>query len=367
MKKVLHVFNFSIHNASSESVDIHIDGDIVDASTQEMLRSWLGDDTSVSFKSFRNQINANPAKVYNIYINSDGGLVTDAMAMHDFLIELQDQGKTVNTIGRGIVASAATYILMAGKNCEMSKNSWFMIHNVSGGIWGDVNTIERYAKTLRQFNDRSRDFYAEYTQMRKEDITKLMNEETFFTADQAKEKGFVKNVTGDAAFTNKISKENWQFSNTAVLNAYNSAVKPTPDTSIQNQLEDMKKFFQDLGTSIMNAVKGVKPAENNDQQAMINSIAEAVSKPFETIGDQMETSVGELVKNEVKGEAITNLINASVKTAVDNATKDLTEKITNLEKKNEDLEKEIADNLGNPSNPKNENENTPAPIGGFSK
>src|SRR5687768_10181960 len=112
MKLPIQVFNFSIKNAGKQTVDIHIDGDIVDASTQELLKAWIGDETSVSFKSFRNQVNELDAQVYNIYINSSGGLVTDAMAMHDFMTELESKGKTVNRIGRGIVASSGTYILM---------------------------------------------------------------------------------------------------------------------------------------------------------------------------------------------------------------------------------------------------------------
>src|SRR5688572_14831091 len=103
----LQVFNFSIKNAGEETVDIHIDGDIVDASTQAILKAWLGDDTSISFKSFRDQVNSTNAKTYNVYVNSQGGIVTDAMAIHDFLTELEEKGKTVNRIGRGIVASAA--------------------------------------------------------------------------------------------------------------------------------------------------------------------------------------------------------------------------------------------------------------------
>jgi hypothetical protein len=52
MNRQLQVFNFSFQNAANDAVDIHIDGDIVDASTQAMFESWFGDDTSVSFKSF---------------------------------------------------------------------------------------------------------------------------------------------------------------------------------------------------------------------------------------------------------------------------------------------------------------------------
>jgi ATP-dependent protease ClpP protease subunit len=225
MNKVLDIFNYSFQNATDDSVDINIDGVIVDASTQQIMKDWWGDDTSVSFKSFRDEISNSKAKTFNIFINSYGGHVGDAMAMHDLLVDMQNNGKTVNTHGRGIIASAATYVLMAGKNAEMSKNSWFMIHNVSGGVYGDVNIVENYARSLRKFNDATRDFYSTSTGIAKENITKMMNAETWMTADEAKEKGFIKSVSGGATFSNEIPKENWHYSNAAVLNIYNHSVK----------------------------------------------------------------------------------------------------------------------------------------------
>ncbi len=391
MRNIFQTFNFQVKNVINNTVDIYIDGDIVDAETQGWLREWYGDDTSVSYKSFRDQITSVEASTFNVYINSYGGLVTDAMAIHDLLKDMQAKGKTVNTRGRGIIASAATYILMAGNAPEMSKNSWFMIHNVSGAAWGNVNQIEQYAATLRQFNDAARDFYSTATGLSKEEIEKLMDAESWFTADEAKNKGFIKQVTGEVNFTNSISRENWMFSNMAVLNAYNSAVKTAPPQpsnethlSIKQELEEMKKFFQDLGNSIMNAVKGVKAPENSDHQSLMTSIGEAISAPINQIGEQLDQSVNEAVgaavtnqvpeavntavTNALSGEAFTNAVNA----AVQNATSALTQRLTELEtaneelkKKNEELEQDIINKIGKPSN--SGNPETPAPIGQFKK
>jgi ATP-dependent Clp protease protease subunit len=362
MKKVLSVFSFSFKNADANTVDIHIDGDIVDASTQEILKNWYGDETSVSFKSFRNQIESSGARTFNIYINSAGGHVGDAMAMHDLLIDMQGKGKTINTVGRGIVASAATYILMAGNNSEMSANSWFMIHNVSGGIWGDVNMIESYATSLRKFNDATRNFYANKTGMRKEDVTKMMDNETWMTAAEAKEKGFVKQVSADASFTNKIQKEYWNFSDLSVLNAYNSAVKAPEDnlsTQIQNQLQDMKKFF----TDIVNAIKGVKPAENADQSALVIQIADSVAKPFENVADEIEKTITEQV-NAAK-TTITSEVTTAVTNTFEVRLKKLEDDNAALVKKNGELEAEITNKLGGQT--KDDNKDEKAPIGSFVK
>lgn len=349
MKKPVQVFSFSIQNSTTDEVDIHIDGDIVDASTQAMIEAWFGDTTSTSYKSFRNALDKVKAQVYNIIINSPGGHVGDALAMHDLLRDMQDnKGKVVNTIGRGIVASSATLLLLAGNSPRMSANSWFMMHTVSGGTYGTVDQVENYAVTMRKFNDKVRDLYSEKSGLRKEDVTKLMNAETWLTADDAKLKGFISNIDGKAEFTNLIPKEQWDYANTAVLNSYNASVKPT------DKIEDMKKYFEDMATSIMNAIKGIKPTEPEvgkpiDQVALINSIADAMKKPFEDMGTGLEGQVGTLIANAIKPLEDKIVILETAK--------------TELEGKNKTMETTIADKLGSPTTSKEK----PAevPVGSF--
>jgi ATP-dependent Clp protease protease subunit len=353
MKRPVQIYNFHVLNQGNGTVDVHIDGDIVDASTQEMLRNWWGDETSVSYKSFRNEVTTADPKTLNVIINSNGGHVGDAMAIHDFLTDLENKGVKVNRIGRGIIASAGTYILM-GNNSEMSENSFLMIHNISMVVYGDINQVENQAKAGRKFNDQIRDFYANQTGIRKEDITKMMDNETWFTANEAKDKGFVKNVSNKVTFTNSIKPENWQFQNTAILNTYNASVKEEPSNS---QNEDMKKLFADFKETILNAIKGVKVDDKTTHESLRNSIAEAVSNSFEKLGEQMEAAVNDSIGTALKGKDVKDALILEVKNAVDAATKDLSDKITNLEKengelkkKNEDLEKDLTNKLGKPSN-----------------
>lgn len=348
MKKPLSVFSFHIQNASDESVDIHIDGDIVDASTQAMIEAWFGDSTSTSYKSFRNEVSKLKAKTYNVIINSPGGHVGDALAIHDMLVDLQEkQGKVVNTIGRGIVASSATLILLAGKSPEMSANSWFMMHTVSGGAYGTVDQIENYAVTMRKFNDKIRDMYADKSGMRKEESTKLMNAETWLSAQEAKEKGLIAKVSGDASFTNLIPKEQWDYSNTAVLNSYNSSVKQP------SQLEDMKKLITDWGTNLMNAIKGITVTDKTTQQELLNSISEQIGNSAEALGASLEPAVAQAVTDALASKPIQDAIALQVTNAVTAATKDMVTKVDH-DKKIEELEQEIVNKIGGQSQGKKE-------------
>ena len=376
MKHSLPQFQFSFVNKADDSADIYIDGVIVDADTQQILKDWFGDETSVSYKSFRNQLESSSAKTYNVYINSAGGMVTDAMAMHDMLVDMQTKGKTVNTYGRGLIASAATFILMAGNNAEMSKNSWFMIHNVSGGVYGSVDELEQYAATTRKMNDQLRDFYSSKTGMRKEDISKMMNAETWLTADEAKAKGFIKNISGDANFKNSIKADQWPFANKAILNSYNSSVKTDtdPQSFFTNQFNEMKKFFQNAIDKLM----GLKPAAENTAITG-TQIAEALKQPFEDIATELEnssaTNVTTFLNSDAGKLAVKNAVDAAFKTAVNDAVaeavKPLNTKIgeleTSLNAKTEELETEVSNVAGGKANAggKNNGEGAKKPIGNF--
>lgn len=302
-------------------MDISIDGEIVDASTAQFYRDYFGDDTSTSFKSFRDQINnaiANGITVINGTINSPGGHVTEAMAIHDYLIDLQEnKGVTVNMTGTGFVCSAATYILMASKNSGMTDNSWFMIHNVSGFAYGDVNEVENQTKTLRKFNDSITKFYSNATGMSEVVIGNMMNKETWMTASEAKEKGFIKNVSGSSTFTNLFQPEKWPFQNTAVLNAYNSSIQKPSDMDFTKISEAINNGFNTLAEklgikketsaealnsfsdTITNAMKECLPTQESIQE-MVNS---AFTKATETLPENLESAIKNTVTESIKNTA----------------------------------------------------------------
>ena len=355
MRKDLPIFNFSILNSGPKQVDIYIDGDIVDAQTQTMMEAWWGDDTSVSFRSFRNSINSvkQSTDIFNVHINSLGGHVGDALAMYDFLQELQREGKIVNTIGEGMVASSATLILLAGNAPKMSANSWFMIHTVSGGIFGNVKQVENYATTMRKFNTKIVDLYKSVSNLSTEEINGYMEAETFFSAQEAKDHGFIVSITGEVSFKNSIKKENWEFANTAVLDIYNKSVI-NPD----NKNDDMKKFFTDLKNEILNAVKGIDHSKAPDNAALVNLVAEAIATPLESMGETMETAIRDAVNAVDNTKTINDAVTSAVKPYLD--------KETALQTLINDLQTELTALKGQQSNNKIQGSINQTPIGAFS-
>lgn len=297
MKQHISLFNYSVHNQANETLDVNIDGYVVDSPTQEVLKAVWGDETSVSFKSVRDQIkSANPKKI-NFIINSGGGHVGDAMAIHDLITDLKSKGVIVSTKGTGIVASAATFIVMAGgENSSMTENSWFMIHNAGGAIMGDVNVVENYARVLRKFNDNITGFYAKATGLSNKVLGEMMDQETWLTATEAKEKGFIKNITGQENFTNKIKAEQWPFENMAVLNTYNSFVKePEAKESAQHTFfSDLKNEFMKVFDSLKASIIGAKTDKTFDKIENRDAVLDMVEKVLKPVLD----SIDEKFQNE---------------------------------------------------------------------
>lgn len=349
MKQQFSAFGFKVVNQADDTLDIHVDGIIVDAETQAILKNWFGDDTSTSYKSFRDQVTASNPKTINLYVNSDGGMVNDAMAIHDFMTDLETKGVTVYRKVRGLAASAATFLIMGNKS-SMSENSWLMIHNVSGAVYGNVDDLERYAATSRKINDSIVSFYAKKTGMKETDIQDMMNKETWMSADEAKQKGFIDSIDGSATFTNKIKNDQWRFENKTVLNAYNANVGE-PDENNHSFLSNIKTEAMKLIDSLKAAMKSAKDDKGTDKidnKAAILDMVEKILTPFATAID--EKIKDEVVETEEEKKAREEKEAAEKKDdKKDEVTEVEDKKITDLRNELVDLKKAIALNGSKPS------------------
>ncbi|GAB0154759.1 hypothetical protein CHRYSEOSP005_00190 [Chryseobacterium sp. Alg-005] len=355
MKENPIFFNYKVSN-SGERLDVFIDGTIVDAETQEIWKEWFNDDTSVSFKSFRTEILDSGLKNIRITINSFGGQIGDAMAMHDFIKQLENDGYAVETIGMGMICSAATYPLSAAKNSKISPNSWYMIHNVSGFAWGDVNEVEKQAKNLRSFNNNIRDFYVNLTGKSKEQIEEWMNNETWFTGTQAVENGFVKSTTDQKEEFKPINVASWNFKNKAALTAFNSIAngsKP-PIEKLENLNEyDMNKIVD----AIVNAFKSknlvVTEAGQNAETLTVENLTSALNEAFkdfniepkEPTEEQINNALTNFFKEGLPANMITQITNAVKENVKPENFKD-SEEFKNFENRISDIEEKAAKNFG---------------------
>lgn len=157
------------------------------------IGTFLNEDGSIQEKGVElldviMQVKNQPkADFFNVYINSPGGYVDTGFEIYDYLKSL---GKPINTIGQGMVASIATVIFMAGDKRILRPNTEFMIHLPGGGIEGNSDEVELYAKMLKDIEKRIVKFYEETAGLSESEILPLLRRETYLNADEAYKIGF---------------------------------------------------------------------------------------------------------------------------------------------------------------------------------
>ena len=130
----------------------------------------------------------------DIYINSYGGEVFEGFAIYNTLKRYAGY-KTVYI--DGIAASIASVIALAGDKVIMNKASMFMIHNASGACIGNAEDMKKVVQALEQINEVIKDVYRSKTNLSDEQLTELMDNETFLTANDCLQFGFCDEILDD--------------------------------------------------------------------------------------------------------------------------------------------------------------------------
>lgn len=146
----------------------------------------------VSFENVKGQIAQNKdAESLTLHIISPGGDVFEGYSIYNALL---NTGKDITTQIEGTCASIATLLAGAGKKIIMNKTAQFMIHNpkVSGfNRDADSKELRNVANQLDQIKTLLIDVYDRKTNLGKEKLWELYDNETWLTADQAQQMGFI--------------------------------------------------------------------------------------------------------------------------------------------------------------------------------
>lgn len=209
----------------------------------------------VTAKEFITDLNKITADQINLRIHSVGGEVFDALAIYNSLKRID---KRVDVYIDGLAASAASFIALAGDKIYMAENAYFMIHNAMTIAMGNSKDLRETADFLDNVSGTIRNIYATKTSLPEDQISTLMDEETWFTGKEALESGFVDELTEAKEITNRFD-----------LSVFNKV--PT-----NAKLDLCEKFgFCGIEDSVNNAEN---EHENEHNQEEINS------------SDEMETS-----------------------------------------------------------------------------
>ena len=180
-------------NGSTAEIDIY--GDIT---------SWPWVESDVSSYNLSQQLATlgNDVDVINVNINSYGGEVAEGIAIYN---ALKRHSAKIVTRCDGFACSIASVIFMAGDERIMHDASLLMVHNAWTYAAGNADELRKQAEDLDVMTGSCKAAYLSCVSISEEELTALMDSETWITPSDAVEYGF---ATGIETFDAKAPSLN---------------------------------------------------------------------------------------------------------------------------------------------------------------
>lgn len=331
---------WQIRNVSEEEGELILYGPI--AST----KPWWSDGTEGIYpKQFAQDLKAlGNIKNLTVRLNSSGG---DVFAANAIYTQLKNHAANVTVIIDGVAASAATIIMMAGDTIKAPSNALLMIHDPMFVLYGYYNTkdMEKMSSVLDTVKESILNAYVNKTGRDREELSDMMSNETWMTAEEARDEGFVDELmfdedveataTNDGRFlvVNSIAHDLSLFQSRPITDTSRNAAnfvplndhqavlhhreklitaksnnspktKEEPSLEIKN-LDDLKKYYPDLCNQLEAQAQSAerdRMKEIDDISATIDSALVAKAK-YETPMTAQNLAFEALKADASKGRA----------------------------------------------------------------
>ena len=216
-KEIKKFWDWVIQENKEGERTLYLDGTIAES-------SWYDDD--VTPDQFKRELNSASGPV-TVWINSPGGDVFAAAQIYNMLRDYQ--GKVTVKID-GIAASAASVIAMAGDEVLMSPVSMMMIHNPWTWTYGDSKELETVIRQLDAVKETIINAYETKTGMDRDELSRLMDDETYFDVHWAIEHKFADGVIDRRPFeeNSNLDKGSRMFSNRSSVIAVMNKLRKAP-------------------------------------------------------------------------------------------------------------------------------------------
>ncbi|WP_314149064.1 ATP-dependent Clp protease proteolytic subunit [uncultured Leifsonia sp.] len=134
-----------------------------------------------------------PDRDIYLYINSPGGSVTAGFAIYDTMNFVRAD---VATVAMGFAASMGQFLLSSGAKGKRYAlpNASVVMHQPHGGFGGTSADIQTQAKQILHFKRKMAELISDQTGRPVEQIIEDGDRDRWFTADEARDYGFVDHV-----------------------------------------------------------------------------------------------------------------------------------------------------------------------------
>ncbi|KAF0385093.1 MULTISPECIES: head maturation protease, ClpP-related [Lactobacillaceae] len=152
--------------------------------------SWVDDE--VTPQVFQDELSQGKGPI-DLWLNSPGGDCVAASRIYTMLMNYPDD---VNVKIDGIAASAASVIAMAGTKVSMAPTAMIMIHNPLTIVGGQKEDLDQAAQMLAETKESIINAYELKTNLPREKISAMMDDETWMNVNKAIELGFSDDMLG---------------------------------------------------------------------------------------------------------------------------------------------------------------------------
>lgn len=160
-----------------------------------LVGNLFAEDESITAKGVArdlDRLHAEGVDQLDIFLSSDGGSVMEGLAVHD-QIKRFPGNVTMHVDGRAV--SIASVIALAGRRLVMPRSAMMMVHAPFDIAIGNADELRKKAAGLDAMAATMRGIYCAASGMSSERVRKMMDDETWLTAEDAKKCGLVDEVT----------------------------------------------------------------------------------------------------------------------------------------------------------------------------
>lgn len=223
-------------NKKYYQIDLNSESKIADIFIYGEITSWPWLNSDVSAYNIVKEIDSLDVDEINVYINSPGGEVAEAVAIYS---ALKRSKAKVTTFCDGFACSAASIIFCAGEERVIGKLAMLMIHNAMSYVgYANADELRKVADDTEKINKSSIEAYKSVCSLSEDEITRLMNEETWLTADEALNYGFATQIAEEPEETGAI-----QSVQPIIHKALASRQKAKQNDLTSNAIESINKFI----------------------------------------------------------------------------------------------------------------------------
>ena len=267
---------FNIRNqAKSPNAEIDIFGEIGE--------SWWNEEPDNTLKRVLEEIrNIGDSKHIIVNIDSFGGDLLEGFSIYSALKEHKG-GVTVKYLGAS--ASSATIIGMAGTKRIIAKPLLLLIHNCSWALKGTKEQMKKAFDEMTMLDEQIKDVYVDNSNLSKEKVSAIMEEDRWMSATEALEHGLVTEI---------VDFKETSIKNYSLLSKRLENIKNTPNLPT-NYKQDLPKHENNSNSNTNH--KKSNPMTENDKKSFFGEIKdflsgamkEAKEAEIKAIADKKET------------------------------------------------------------------------------